>query len=178
MQIYSLQWRKALYQVQNWLGTWKGLTQLSALRADVILAEPLGPGSSPQSHCFVLHQWKTDCLRVWGIPVADLCLSLHVCILRRLIKNFGVPRIGQWFTGTARICFPWRQIKMTSVLPSFACSSPEEGVKVQGHDNICVSCQEDNRGVNSCPGNLFAVISLLRGIFALAVLAFWSEHCI
>lgn len=40
------------------------LTQLSALRADAILAEPLGSGSSPQSHSFVLHQWKTDCLRV------------------------------------------------------------------------------------------------------------------
>lgn len=127
IQIYSLRRRKALYQVQNWLGTWKGLTQLSALRADAILAEPLGPGSSPPSHCFVLHQWKTDSLRV---ILQQFCASCMVCVLRSLIKNLGVPRIGQQFTGIARICLPRRQIKITSVLPSFASSLPEEGVKV------------------------------------------------
>lgn len=64
----------------------------------------------PQSHCFVVHQWKVNCLRVILCEVslkqvhASPCM---VCSLTQSVKQFAVPRTRQQFIVTARIFLRW-----------------------------------------------------------------------
>lgn len=88
---------------------------------------------------------------MWGIPVTGLCFSLHDLQPKEIHQKSHSP--SNW----AAIYWKGQDLslrmtnKKISLLPSFACSLPEEGVKISGHDKIF---QEDNGVWSFGPGCL------------------------
>lgn len=153
-------------------GCWDFYTQQVTMRKDqpqlsTLPAEPFGSGSSPESACFVLCQWKTVPELLHVRHHSNRSVLLLDDLQLKEIHQKSHLETGQQFTGSARICLPPWQIKITSLLPSFACSLPEEGMKISSHDKIF---QEDIGVWSFGFGSLFAVIRLVGEIFAPAVL--------